>query len=231
MNRTDRLYGIREELRRAGTRGRTAEQLAATYEVSPRTIKRDVAALQHAGFPIWARLGRHGGYVVDPAATLPPMNVTAAEVSGLAAAIAAHRGQPFDGQARTALAKVLSVMEPKARLGATALTERVWIDRADTAGDPRSRRAVEQALHERRVLSLRYRDADDTVTDRRVDPQILAFTRGSWYLVARCRRRDDLRWFRLDRVERARVTAQVAVDVPVESIGTPPPTAAPVADL
>ncbi|MBW9209785.1 WYL domain-containing protein [Mumia sp. zg.B21] len=232
MNRTDRLYAIREELRRAGARGRTAEQLAATYEVSVRTIKRDVSALQQGGFPIWARLGRHGGYVVDPDATLPPLNFSEAEVSGLAAAISAHRGEPFDTQARAALAKVLDGMAPPTRLRATALSERVWIDRADdTTGDARSRRAVEEALQERRVLSLRYRDGSGVVTDRRVDPQILASTRGSWYLVAHCRTQDALRWFRLDRIERARLTAARAVDLPVESIGAPPATAAPVADL
>ncbi|KAA1424683.1 WYL domain-containing protein [Mumia zhuanghuii] len=232
MNRTDRLYGIREELRRAGAQGRTAEQLAATYEVSVRTIKRDVSALQHGGFPVWARLGRTGGYVVDPAATLPPVNFTDSEVSGLAAAISAHRGQPFDGQARAALAKVLGVMEPQARRRASALTERIWIDHADPgAGDTRSRRALEQALVDRRVLSLRYRGADGAVSERRVDPQILAFTQHRWYLVAHCREREGIRWFRLDRIERARLTSGKAADLPVESIGTPPATAAPVGDL
>src|SRR5690606_8617698 len=58
VNRTDRLFAIREELRGAGPAGRTAERLAEVFEVSVRTIKRDVAALQQAGFPVWARPGR-----------------------------------------------------------------------------------------------------------------------------------------------------------------------------
>jgi predicted DNA-binding transcriptional regulator YafY len=87
MNRTDRLYALREELRRAGPEGRTAEQLAARFEVSARTVKRDVSALQQGGFPVWARIGRIGGYVVDRNATLPPVNITAAEATALAAAL------------------------------------------------------------------------------------------------------------------------------------------------
>jgi len=71
--------------------------------VSTRTIKRDISTLQHGGFPVWARPGPGGGYVVDKATTLPPVNFTDAEVAGLAAAVAAHRGQPFDGYARAAL--------------------------------------------------------------------------------------------------------------------------------
>lgn len=231
MNRTDRLYAIREELRRAGPRGRTARQLAEHFEVSVRTVKRDVSALQQGGFPIWARTGPGGGYVVDPAATLPPVNFTDAEVSGLAAAVSAHRGQPFDGQARAALTKVLGAMEPQARRRATELSQRVWIDRTETdAPNARSRHAVDQALQERRVLSLRYRDGGGTVTDRTVAPVFLARTRGHWFLVAHCRHQDGIRWFRLDRVERARVTAERAADIPVESVGTPPATAEAVTD-
>lgn len=231
VNRTDRLYAIREDLRRAGPRGRTAGQLATAFEISVRTVKRDISALQQGGFPVWARTGRVGGYVVDPAATLPPVNFTAAEASALAATITAHRGQPFDRQARAALVKVLGVMDPQARRHADALTERIWIDQSTAdAADPRRRGAIEHALQERRVLSLHYRDRHGALTTRRVDPQLLAFTAGHWFLVARCHRREAIRWFRLDRIERARLTAQPAIDIPVEELGTPPPTAASVRD-
>lgn len=227
MNRTDRLYAIREELRRAGPRGRTAEQLAAAFEISVRTVKRDISALQQAGFPVWARTGRIGGYVVDRAATLPPVNFTAAEASALAAAITAHRGQPFDRQARAAMAKVLGVMDPRARRQADDLTERIWIDRSTAeAADPRLRAAIEHALQERRVLSLHYRDGAGATTTRRVDPQLLACAGGHWFLVARCHLRQAVRWFRLDRIERATLTSRPAIDVPADELGTPPPTAA-----
>ena len=179
MNRTDRLYAIREDLRRSGPRGRTAEQLATAFEISVRTVKRDISALQQGGFPVWARTGRLGGYVVDSAATLPPVNFTAVEASALAAAIAAHRGQPFDMQARAALAKVLAVMDPQARRHADALTGRIWIDHGTVdAVDRRRRNAIERALQERRVVSLHYRDRHGARTTRRVDPQLLAFTAG-----------------------------------------------------
>lgn len=227
MNRTDRLYAIREDLRRAGPRGRTAEQLATAFEISVRTVKRDISALQQGGFPVWERTGRIGGYVVDSAATLSPVNFTAAEASALAAAIAAHRGQPFDRQARAALVKVLAVMDPQARRHADDLTERIWIDQSTTeAADPRRRTAIEHALQEREVLSLHYRDRHGAPTTRRVDPQLLAFTAGHWFLVARCHRREAVRWFRLDRIERASLTTQPAIDIPVEELGTPPSTAA-----
>jgi len=51
MNRTDRLYAIVEELRTAGPGGRTAAWLARRFEVSTRTVKRDLSSLQQAGVP------------------------------------------------------------------------------------------------------------------------------------------------------------------------------------
>jgi predicted DNA-binding transcriptional regulator YafY len=225
VNRTDRLYAIREELRRAGNAGRSASQLAATFEVTERTIKRDVSALQQAGFPVWDRVGRTGGYVVDAAATLPPINFTEAEATGLAAALAAHAGEPFEDDARAALAKVLAAMEPGARQRAFALTERVWVEREGTAADARVRRAVESGLRERRRLSVEYRSADGAVTRRTVDPQIIAYTEGSWYMVGYCHLRKALRWFRLERIVAARLTSTPADLLPVADIGTPPEAA------
>ncbi len=225
MNRTDRLYALREELRGVGSAGRTAERLAETFEVSVRTIKRDISALQHGGFPVWAQPGPGGGYAVDASATLPPVNFTDAEVSGLAAAVAAHRGQPFDGHARAALAKVLSVMDARTQERSQRLGGRIWIDHTGLPGDPRARRAVEHALHAQRVLSMRYRGENGREMSRRVDPVFLAYTRGRWHLVAHCRTRDAIRWFQLDRITAAHSTAEPAADIPVESVGTPPPTA------
>ena len=61
MNRTDRLYALAEELRAVAPRPRSARRLAQHFEVSTRTIERDLAALQQAGVPIWATSGPGGG--------------------------------------------------------------------------------------------------------------------------------------------------------------------------
>lgn len=76
VNRTDRLYGLVEELRAASPRPRSARRLADRFEVSVRTIERDLAALQQSGLPIWAEPGRTGGYVIDASATMRPAGFT-----------------------------------------------------------------------------------------------------------------------------------------------------------
>ncbi|AYJ50934.1 helix-turn-helix transcriptional regulator [Rhodococcus sp. P1Y] len=231
MNRTDRLFAIREELRGAGKGGRTADRLAEVFEVSVRTIKRDVTALAQSGFPVWARPGPGGGYVVDRSATLPPVNFTESEVAGLAAAAAASWGQPFDQDLRAVLRKVLSAMDGPARRRTARLTDRVWMNVSHNRRNTRNLRCVEQSLVEQRVLALRYSDRHGTITLRRVDPVLLAHTRGTWYLIAHCRTAGAIRWFRLDRIEVANLTTERASNIPVESVGIPPPTARPLSDL
>jgi len=228
VNRTDRLYALREELRRAGPGGRTAAWLASELEVSVRTVKRDISALQQGGFPVWARPGPAGGYVVDASATLPPVNITAAEASALAAALGAHRGQPFARHGAAALTKILAVMDEPTRARTQRLCDRIWIDDDDQPGRSAVVGPVEQALAERRVLALDYRDAQGTVTSRRADPQLLACAAGCWYLVAHCRLRDQVRRFRLDRIVRATLTSETATDIDLADLGQPPPTAHPV---
>jgi len=222
VNRTDRLYALREELRRAGPTGRTAARLARDLEVSVRTIKRDISTLQCGGFPVWARPGPSGGYVVDASATLPPVNITAAEASALAAALAVCRHQPFARHGAAALTKLLAVMGERARAETRRLSERIWIDDTGRPAGAAVLGPIEQALQERRVLNLTYLDADGQLTSRRVDPQLLARAAGHWYLVAHCRLREQVRSFRLDRIQNVALTAENATDIPVADLGQPP---------
>lgn len=127
MNRSDRLYALVEELRAAGARGRTAAWLAARFEVATRTIKRDVAGLQRAGVPIGAQGGPGGGYMLDAAATLPPLAFTVREATAVAVALVTQPDLPFCDDARSALAKLLGAMSPEARENAARVVGRVWL--------------------------------------------------------------------------------------------------------
>ncbi|MCB7134988.1 helix-turn-helix transcriptional regulator [Cellulosimicrobium marinum] len=135
MNRTERLYAIAEELRRSGPTGTTGPRLAAALEVSERTIKRDVAALQQAGLTIWAQAGPGGGYVLDPSATLPPVNFTPGQAVAVAVALATlPPGSPFAVDASAARGKVWDALGAGDRARAEALAARVWVRRAPAAG-------------------------------------------------------------------------------------------------
>jgi predicted DNA-binding transcriptional regulator YafY len=229
VNRTDRLHALGEELRRAGSRGRTSSQLAATFEVSERTVKRDVSALQQAGLPVWAQAGPGGGYVLDAVADLPPVNLTAAQAVAVAVALAAAPDAPFAADGRAALEKILDVLDPGARRRAEQLGGRLWV-RGNEGRLPvsRARAAVEQALVQRLVVALRYRDRHGRPSTRRVEPHLVARTGGHWYLLAWCLERDAARWFRWDRIEGAAVTTEPVRERDPSVFGEPPDDARPV---
>lgn len=226
MNRTDRLHAISEELRRAGPRGRTAQRLADWLEVSSRTVKRDVAALQQGGTPIRASGGPGGGYVLDAVATLPPVNLTPSQAVAVAVALAGSPDAPFAVDARAALEKIVDVLGPTARADAERLGGRVWVRGAEHRRPPAAA-VVEEAVLRRRVVSIRYRSGSGEVSRRRVEPVFLARTGGHWYLAAWCQERRAPRWFRWDRIEAADLTTEATPDHDPAVFGTPPDDARP----
>lgn len=199
MNRTDRLYGLVEDLRAAAPLRRSARQLAARYEVSVRTIERDISALQQVGVPIYADTGRRGGYTIDPARTLPPLNFTPAEAVAVSVALRQAAGTPFARAAGSALRKIMAAMPDSEADAARELAGRVGFMGLDI--EPSTiPLIIEDALVARRVLRLHYADRHGTTTERDVEPVMFLAVDGAWYLVAWCRLRDDLRIFRLDRI-------------------------------
>jgi predicted DNA-binding transcriptional regulator YafY len=235
VNRTERLYALTEELRRAGRRGTSGPRLARLLEVSERTVKRDIAALQGVGAPIWAQAGPGGGYVLDESAGLPPVNFTPSQAVAVAVALAAMPpGSPFAVDGAAARGKLFDALGTADRARAAEVAGRVWFSGQDPSREPAEPtaaptvlRAVERALTDRRVLALRYRDRHDVVTRRAVEPILLARTEARWYLVAWARDRDAVRWFRLARIEQADVTHEQHEPRDVAQVGTPPPGAGP----
>src|SRR3954454_1772708 len=127
MNRTDRLYALVEELRARAPRTMRAAELAARFEVSTRTIERDLLALQEAGVPIWAQPGPGGGYSLNVDTTLPPLNLTPAEAAAIATALAATRAMPFATAGRSALHKLAGVMASAPKSDASRLVSHIRV--------------------------------------------------------------------------------------------------------
>ncbi len=207
VNRTDRLYAIVEELRAISPRLRSARELAERYEVSVRTIERDICALQQAGIPIYADVGRRGGYALDKSMSLPPLNLTPAETVALAVALARHRGGPFERAGHSALRKIVAVLPERDAVAARDLAARIRLLTSDDAQSDREIPAViERAIEIGRVLRIGYLDRFGAHTEREVEPFALVHGVNGWYLAARCRLRDSPRCFRMDRITAAAAT-------------------------
>ncbi|GLY34136.1 transcriptional regulator [Amycolatopsis sp. NBRC 101858] len=208
MNRTDRLYALVEELRAVAPRPRSARWLANRFEVSTRTVERDISALQQSGTPIYAEPGRTGGYCLDKARTLPPVNLTPGEAVAMAMALKRLAGTPFRTEASSALRKLVAAMQADDAAAAEALAGRVHF-LEDPRDLPPIPRVLADALVTRRVLRIGYGDRGGAETRREIEPLGFVGKPEHWYLVAWCRLREEIRAFRTDRIKSIAVTAEV----------------------
>lgn len=220
MKRTERLHALSEMLRRSGAGGRTAGSLANEFGVSVRTIKRDLDALENSGAPIWSRPGPGGGYGVAGRANLPPITLTPAQAVALLAAVTAAPDAPYADLAAAGIRKIVDVLDPRTRVKADELARRIWVN-ADSPVARTVSSALEQAMSEQLVVRIRYTSANGSTTTRDVEPVIFALSGGRWYMISWCRLRHDMRWFLLQRIERASVTRMPCEGHDVEEIGIP----------
>jgi predicted DNA-binding transcriptional regulator YafY len=212
VNRTDRLYALVEELRAVSPRARTARELAERFEVSVRTIERDLDALLQAGVPLYATRGPGGGYAIDKSHTLPPVNFTPEEATALAIALARPGASPLAEALRSALRKVFCALPPGNPEAARRLAGRVRLFPHASDTPPPMARIVEEAVLTHQVLDISYEDRHGHATARHVEPTMLVGSGEAWYLVGYCRLRDAHRAFRLDRIATARLTDEHAPD-------------------
>lgn len=227
MKRAERLHALSETLRRSGARGCSAERLASEFGVSVRTVKRDLAALERSGAPIWSRPGPGGGYGMAIGASLPPVTLSAPQAVALMAAAHAAPDAPYSDLAAAGIQKIMDVLDPRTRTRADELAGRVWVD-APASASRTIRSALEEAMAEQRVLRMHYTSRSGAATTRDVEPVLFASTNGQWYLVGWCRMRDAMRWFAVSRITGASVTRATCAGHSVHEAGAPPENARPV---
>lgn len=210
MNRIDRLTGIILLLQ--SHRVITAEQIAAHYEMSVRTVYRDLAALGEAGVPIVAEAGV--GYSLMRGYHIPPVMFTEPEAAALFMSGEVTEQVADDtlrDSLRSALLKVRSVL-PKERhdsVNRLKQTVGVWLTRSRKEDAQQAVMPLQQAVSNRRCVSLRYNAGGrGELTQRVVEPVGMMYYAREWHLIAYCRLRQDFRDFRLDRVLECQVLAE-----------------------
>ncbi len=199
MNRTDRLTGILLALQ-AGRK--TAADLATRFEVSRRTILRDVDALSQIGVPVVALSGATGGYQMAEGFWLAPLQLTSEEASLLLLALKGlgDDPSPFGLSRRTVEEKLRAILP--ADLLRRADREIGAIDvapphRAERLGHLTALRSAVVDKHWVRIgyLSARRQAEHDIL------PLRLFVDTGRWYCQAVSLQAEELRVFRIDRID------------------------------
>ena len=181
-------------------------ELARRLGVDGRTLRRYIVLLEELGIPIATERGRHGAYMLVAGYKLPPMMFNEDEALALAIGLVAARGLGIAETAtavETAQAKLERVMPQQLTSRVRALSETVSIDLARSDGGDSSKAllSLSSAARARQRVRLHYRSAEGNDTAREFDTYGLAYRGGRWYAVGWCHLREDLRSFRLDRVQ------------------------------
>jgi predicted DNA-binding transcriptional regulator YafY len=188
-------------------------ELAKRLEVNPRTVQRYIARLQDLCIPVESTRGVGGAYRLKPGFRLPPMMFTDEEAFALTLGLRAlrHLGlAAFAPATEGAAAKLGRVLPDALRDSANAVEEVVAIEPGpwviSTSAESLIRLCT--AVRMRRRVAFHYESHDRTSSCRDVEPYGIVHMDGRWYVVGRCRLREALRTFRLDRVSELEVSDQ-----------------------
>lgn len=211
MNRVDRLLALILYLQ--SKRVVTAEELAARFELSVRTIYRDIAALGQAGVPIVSEAGV--GYSLLKGYQLPPVNFTAEEACALVTGgllVQQFADSAMKSQMHSALMKVRTILPNDYKERLTRLEHGLATTAHSESPQQADLSVLQQALAERRVLYFEYQGAGKTEkTERTVEPLGLIHYLERWHLIAWCRSSKDTRDFRTDRMTEVRVLGETFI--------------------
>lgn len=184
--------------------GVTADALARRFEVTVRTIYRDLDALRDASLPLSAERGRGGGYALDASYALPPVNFTAREAA-LLVALGRHavdtRLLPFTETLESALDKVRAALSKSAqRELLVRVRELAFIGVPALPTRKKVRSDVERAWFEQRPLRVTYVDGDNVESIRDVRIEQVVMHRHETRLDVTCLPGCERRQLRLDRI-------------------------------
>lgn len=212
MKKLDRLTAILIHLQTK--RVVTADELAKRFEVSHRTIYRDINALLEAGVPICSEAGL--GYYLIKGYNLPPLMFTRDEAASLLIAgklIEKHSDNSIGQDFQSALYKIKAVLNDYDKdhledLGKKIIVHTTFNQKKEINSEYLN--ALQKALGENRIVHIDYYSHyDQRATNREIEPAGLCFYNSKWHLIAFCRLRDDFRDFRLDRIESLQVKNEI----------------------
>lgn len=182
-----------------------AKDLAQKYDICTRTVFRYINCLDAAGVPLYSTRGRNGGFHIMDTFRLSSTFMTVKEFEQVITSLTAIVSSVPDKTLSSAINKLKATAKPEyggfdIKSGNLIIDGGPW---GDTVGYKAKLQVLEQSLNETRELFIRYHDRNGVVSERIIEPHVIVFKQGIWYVYAYCRLRNEFRFFKTGRIESA----------------------------
>ncbi len=185
-----------------------AQELADMFEVSPRTVYRDIEAINMAGIPIRSVSGVGGGFEIMQNYKIEKNVFTASDLSAILMGLYSLTDTVRGDELINTLAKVRSFIPADRAKDIELKASQIYIDLTPWMGNGNTERyltIIKTALQENRLLSFEYVDRHGNKTARTAEPYRLILKSNHWYFQGYCRTRNDFRLFRLCRISNLQI--------------------------
>lgn len=211
LKRFDRLIAILIQLQ--SKKIVKANEMADRFEVSLRTIYRDLRSLQEAGVPLYGEAGQ--GYALVDGYRLPPVMFSREEATAFIAAeklVTQFTDKTIHKSFESALLKIKSVLRESEKSRIELLENKIKINGAGrffNQSVPNALELIFDSLASEKQLQVKYHSVTaDAPENRRIEPVGVFHENQFWYIMAYCHLRNDYRQFRLDRIHSIASTDQ-----------------------
>lgn len=180
-----------------------AQELADMFEVSPRTIYRDIDAINMAGVPVCSTSGVGGGFEIMQNYKIDKNVFSTADLSAILMGLSNLSDMVRGDELISALAKVRSFIPADRAKEVELKASQICVDLSPWSGNKNTKRylaAIKTALQKQKLLWFEYADRFGNKTQRTAEPYQLVLKSNHWYFQGYCRIRNDFRLFRLSRI-------------------------------
>ncbi len=210
MNRIDRIAAILIHLQ--SKKIVKAQEIADRFQISLRTVYRDVKTLEEAGVPLIGEAGT--GYSIMEGYRLPPVMFTREEATAFLTAeklIEKFTDEATGKLYKSAMYKIKAVLRSTEKDFIEDLGDRIEVLRRLSTNDfaPQNNiiPSILQSINAKQILSIQYFSSySEKTTERNIEPIGICHISNNWHLIAYCQLRNDYRDFRIDRINKLKAT-------------------------
>lgn len=200
-----------------------ASYLAEKFEVSIRSIHRYINGLEMAGVPIYTLRGNQGGFAIIDTFKFASTFLTRNEYEQTINALSAITSSVPNKVLSSAINKLKSSIRNEfsgfdIKSGNLIIDAGPW---GDTVGYKSKLVVIQSAIEDSKKLSIKYHDRNGDVTNRIIEPHVIVFKQGLWYVYAYCHLREEFRFFKTGRIEHAAILSEKFVRRPISDQDLP----------